>query len=159
MDRIEETEASVSKRVREITEEVIGGSPLFIVDVDVRGRKGSQVVNLVLESDEALDVAMLARISREVEFLLDAEAVMPDKYTLNVSSPGLDRPLTMPRQYRKNVNRTLRVHFRKADGSGNAEVVGTLKAAEDDAIVVSSDGAEHRIAFGQIIWTKVVLPW
>lgn len=148
------------ERIRQLVEEVIAGTPLFVVDVDVRGRKGSQAVDIFIDSDEGLDVAKLTEVSREVGFLLDMEDVIPGKYNLNVSSPGLDRPLALPRQYRKNLNRTLRVHYRKEDGSGNAEAVGTLVDVSDEAVEIAPDsGPRQRIGFDQILWAKVQLPW
>lgn len=150
----------VAERVRALVDEVIAGSPLFVVDVDVRGRKGSQAIDIFVDSDEVLDVEALARVSREVGFLLDMEAdLVPGRYHLTVSSPGIDRPLRMPRQYRKNLNRDLRVHFRKADGSGNAEVTGALVGVDDDGIEVAAGAGSQRIAFDQIVWAKVKLPW
>jgi len=70
-------------RVQALVEEVIFDSPLFLVDLIVRGHKGSRVVEVYLDSDRPLDVDALARISREVGFLLDTEEVIDGKYTLN----------------------------------------------------------------------------
>lgn len=147
-------------RVRELVEEVIDASPIFLVDVEVRGSRGSRVVEIFVDSDEELNVDTLARISREVEVLLDVEDVISGRYSLNVSTPGLDRPLAMPRQYRKNVGRPLRVHYRKEDGRGNTEAEGTLVGADDEAIDVEvSDADIRRIRFDEIMWAKVQLPW
>ena len=147
-------------RVVELVEEVIEGSPVFVVEAEVRGTRGSRVVEVYVDSDEGLDVDELARISREVGFLLDMEDVILGRYNLNVSSPGLDRPLVLPRQYVKNVGRTLRVHYAKADGSGNTEVTGELLAADDQGIEVRADESDVRsIPFDAIIWAKLQLPW
>lgn len=155
----QETE-STSDRVRELVEEVVGGSAVFLVDVEVRGNRGSQVVQIFVDSDENLGVDELARISREVEFLLDMEDLIPGKYSLNVSSPGLDKPLSMPRQYKKNVGRELRVHYRKPDGSGNTEVEGKLVEAEEDYINIEAEqGDVVQIPLDNVVWAKVQLPW
>ncbi len=147
-------------RVTELLEEVIAGSPVFVVDVEVRGSRGSQVVEIYVDSDDELDVDELARINREVGFLLDVEDVIPGRYHLNVSSPGLDRPLSLRRQYKKNVGRDLHVHYAKEDGSGNTEVEGELLAADEHAIeVAASDSDVRRIPFGHIVWAKVRPPW
>jgi ribosome maturation factor RimP len=150
---------AVVERVRSLVEEVIAGSPLFVVDVDLRGRKGSQAVDIFVESDESLDVETLARVSREVGFLLDTQDVIGGRYHLTVSSPGLDRPLRLPRQYRKNLGRPVRVHYRKADGTGNAEVTGPLASVDEAGIEVGTDAGPQRVAFDQILWAKVQLPW
>ncbi|HET6566814.1 MAG TPA: ribosome maturation factor RimP [Rhodothermales bacterium] len=146
-------------RVRRIVEEVIQGTPLFLVDLDIRGRKGSQVVDVFIDSDEKLDVEELARVSREVGFLLDAEDVMQGHYSLNVSSPGLNRPLSLPRQYRKNVGRTLEVRYRNEDGA-NVTAIGTLSSVTDNEIELSTDlEGVLRIPYADVVEAKVQLPW
>lgn len=152
--------SETAQRVSELVEEVIGGSPVFVVEVSVRGTRGSRVVDVFVDSDEDLGVDELARISREVGFLLDVEDVIPGRHNLNVSSPGLDRPLALPRQYRKHVGRTLRVHYAKEDGSGHTEVEGELRSVDDDAVeVAASDDDVRRIRFENVVWAKVQLPW
>lgn len=151
--------ATVDARIRAIVEEVLQGSPLFLVDVVVRGKSGSQVVEIFVDSDEALDIEDIARVSREVGFLLDTEDVMRGRYSLNVSSPGLDRPLQWPRQYRKNVGRSLRVRYTDASGSAT-EIEGELKAAGVDGIEVAGPSAEAmHIRYDVILEARVILPW
>ena len=153
------TKEGIADRVRALVEEVLVHTPHFVVELDVRGTRGSQVVEIYVDSDEALDLDEIARISREVEFLLDTEDLFPSRYHLNVSSPGVDRPLRLPRQYHKNVGRTLRVHFAK-DEDSNTEVVGTLVAASDEGIDIAVSDAETRhIPHSAIHWAKVQLPW
>ena len=150
----------VLDRVRGLVEEVLAGTPHFIVEFDVRGARGSQAVDVFLDSDDALGVGTLAQISREIGFLLDTEAALPGRYRLNVSSPGVDRPLKLPRQYRKNVGRRLRVHYRKPGGEGYTETLGDLVEADDEAVEVVLSGAERRrIPYDDILWAKVQLPW
>lgn len=147
-------------RIREIVDEVIGGSPVFLIDVQVRGNRGSRVVEIFVDSDADLGVDELARISREVEFLLDLEDLIEGKYSLNLSSPGLDKPLSLPRQYKKNLGRSLRVHYAKQDGSGNTEVEGKLTTATQDAIEIEVSGNDVvHIPLDNVIWAKVQLPW
>ncbi len=149
-----------SERVHALVEEVLAGSAHFLVDLEVRGAKGSQAVDVFIDSDETLDAKTLASISREVAFLIDTEEAIVGRYRLTVSTPGVDRPLKFPRQYKKNIGRDLRVHYRKPDGEGNAEVLGTLKAAADDAIEVSvKGGGTQRVSYSDILWAKVQLPW
>lgn len=148
------------ERIKEIVDEVLASSSAFVVEVEVRGSRGSRVVDIYVDSDEGIGIDELARISREIEFLLDTEEVIEGAYSLNVSSPGVDRPLALPRQYRKNVGRPLRVHFRKADGSGNTETTGKLVAVDEDSIQLENSGDDvRRIQFEDIIWAKVQLPW
>ncbi|WP_456426076.1 ribosome maturation factor RimP [Rhodocaloribacter sp.] len=144
------------ERVRTLVEEVIDES-MFVVEVIVRGRKGSRVVEVFLDGDEPLSIEALARVSREVGFLLDVEEVIDGKYHLNVSSPGLDRPLSLPRQYKKHVGRTLRVRFR--DGENERTVKGKLLETGEDGVVIAAGKEELRIPFTEMVQAKVELPW
>ncbi len=150
----------VDARVKALVEEVLAGSPHFLVELEVRGAPGSQAVDVFIDSDEGIGVDTLAQISREVAFLIDAEDVIAGRYRLNVSSPGVDRPLKLPRQYKKNVGRALRVHYQKPDGDGYTEVLGDLVEADDEAVEVVVKGSRRRrIRYADILWAKVQLPW
>lgn len=157
--RVEETINRIAAQVRALTEEVIAGTPYFIVDVEVRGHKGTRVVEIFVDSDTGLSHDDLARISSEVGFLLDVEDVIDGSYTLEVSSPGIKRPLTMPRQYRKNVGRVLRVKYESEDGQTET-IVGELQAANDEIITITAaSGEERQIPYAAIERAKLELPW
>lgn len=149
---------TLQDRVTALVQGVLDGGPCFAVEIVVRGSMGSHAVDVFVESDAVLDVKTLAKISREVGFGLDLEDVMPGPYTLNVSSPGTDRPLRLPRQYRKMVGRALRVHYRLPD-SKYTEVVGTLEEVDVEGITVAARKSPLSIQFSDILWAKVQLPW
>jgi len=148
------------EKVRAIVEEILADTPDYLVDLAVRGTAGSQAVDVFIDSDVELPVGRLADINREVGFLLETEDILSGSFRLNVSSPGLDKPLRLPRQYRKNTGRMLRVHFQKPDGTGFTEISGSLEEATEKGIRVRfARGQERRIAYTDILWAKVQLPW
>ena len=149
---------TLQDRVAALTAGVLEGGPCFAVDVVVRGRKGAHVIDVFVESDTVLDAHVLAGISRELGYVLDVTDAVPGSYTLNVSSPGADRPLRIPRQYRKMVGRSLRVHYRLPK-SRYTEVVGTLEAADTDGITIAAQDGPRSIGYGEVLWAKVKLPW
>jgi ribosome maturation factor RimP len=144
-------------RIRALAEEVATDSDAYVVDVQVRGQKGSRIVEVFLDADEGVGSDDLARLSRSLAFLLETEEVVKGKYYLNVSSPGAERPLVMPRQYRKHVGRTLQV----TTGSADAESVrtGTLAAVRDDAFDLDVDGETETIPFADVTDARIQLPW
>ena len=148
---------TLQDRVERSVMPVLEGGPCFVVDIAVRGSKGSHAVDVFVESDGVLDARTIAQVSREIGYVLETDDVMPGPYTLHVSSPGADRPLKLPRQYQKMVGRDLRVHF--AASGKNSEVVGPLLEAGDEGIVVQANGTPHAIQFSDILWAKVKLPW
>jgi len=155
----QQTTDQLASAVRAYTEEVIAGTPYFIVDVEVRGHKGTRVVEIFVESDTDLNHDDLARISNEVGFLLEVEDVIDGSYTLEVSSPGIKRPLTMPRQFMKNVGRVLRVKYESENGSSE-NIMGELLDANDKTITLETTPDEtQRIPYAAIERAKLDLPW
>jgi ribosome maturation factor RimP len=150
---------SVADRLQGLVDELLAGTPLFVVELAVRGRRGAQVVDLFLDSEVPLGVDELARLSRELGFLIDTAGLMPDGYDLNVSSPGADRPLVQPRQYRKHVGRPLQVQYRLPEGT-IATVRGRLEAANEEGFVLDLPGQGTRsFLYPDVVEVKVQLPW
>ena len=83
--------ADVGSRVRALAEEVSADREAFVVDVQVRGQKGSRIVEVFVDADDGVGSDDLARLSRDLAFLLETEDVIKGKYYLNVSSPGAER--------------------------------------------------------------------
>lgn len=84
-------------------------SQLFLVDVSVSNTKAGQKIIIYIDGDQGVSIDTFAEISRAVSAKFDEEDLIADKYTLEVSSPGLDQPLKSERQYRKNVGRNLKI--------------------------------------------------
>ena len=154
------TYQSLTDRVRDLAGEVIAGSPLYLVDLAVRGQKGSRVVEIFVDSDEGLSVDELARVSREVGFLLETEEVIDGKYKLNVSSPGIDRPLVLPRQFKKNIGRRLEVQVQPEEGGSKKTLQGELVSADEEGIELAFGNKEtRRIRYAEVARAKIQLPW
>ena len=152
------TQQQLADRVRGLTEEVIAGTDYFLVDVEVRGHKGTRVVEVYVDSENEMGHDDLTLISKEVGFLLDVEDVVDGSYKLELSSPGIKRPLTMPQQYRKNVGHTLRVRYE--DDDEEEIVVGDLTDADDEMIELELPSAERlQVPYTAITQARIELPW
>jgi ribosome maturation factor RimP len=153
---------TLAERVRALADEAAAGTDLYVVDVAVRGREGSRVVEVYVDADAGAGLGALTDVSNRLGFLLDAEDPIAGPYTLNVSSPGADRPLALPRQYPKHVGRTLRVSY-QADANDPGEEVtltGPLTSAGAEAIIVQTrEGHDVEIPYAAIREARVVLPW
>ena len=150
---------TLEDRIKAIVEEVLTDPRLFVVEVVVRGVRGSRVVEVYIDGDEPVGVDRLAELSREIGFLLDTGDVIDGRYRLQVSSPGLDRPLASPRQFPKQVGRRLRVKV--DDGADGAKTVeGELLTATDEAIELGlPGGGSLHLTYDKIRDARVVLPW
>ena len=101
----------------------------FVVAVNHSNKK----VEAFVDADSGMTFQKCQRISRYLEAWLDEEQPLGDKYILEVSSPGIDRPLKFFRQYRKNVGRTLQVTTTDGD-----EYTGVLKSADPGQLVLEA---------------------
>ena len=148
----------LAERVRALADEAVAGTDLYVVDVEVRGRQGSRVVEVYVDADAGAGLGAIAEASNRLGFLLDTEDPIAGHYTLNVSSPDASRPLALPRQYPKHVGRTLDVRY-AADGE-EVTARGALRAADADALTLElRDGALLAIPFDAVREARVVLPW
>jgi ribosome maturation factor RimP len=150
---------NIEKRVTELVEEKIADLPnLFLVDVKMHSN-GKLIV--LVDGDDGIGIADCVAISRHVGFHLEEENVIDTPYNLEVSSPGIDTPLTLTRQYIKNIGRTLSI---KMDGGSSRE--GKLLNAGDEAITIEeiikekgkkAETVESTIPTDKITETKVLI--
>ncbi|WP_374950396.1 ribosome assembly cofactor RimP [Mucilaginibacter sp.] len=150
---------NIEKRVTELVEEKIADMPhLFLVDVKMHSN-GKLIV--LVDGDSGIGIADCAAISRHVGFHLEEENVIEEPYNLEVSSPGIDTPLVLTRQYEKNIGRTLAI---KMDDGTKRE--GTLLSVAGDAITIEetikqkgkkAEVVESVIPTNNITETKVLI--
>jgi ribosome maturation factor RimP len=102
------------------------------------------------DPDDSVTIAECARVSEDLSALLDVEDVLPASYTLEVSSPGLDRPLRNAEDYRRFVGRRAKVVTREPI-DGQSFFRGSLEALEGDEVVIrAEDRRTYRIRLGSI---------
>lgn len=116
--------------IQKLTEEMIQDSDLYLVDVRSGTGKRSKIT-VLLDSDNGISIDQCAEVSRKLSLKLEELNLVDSPYTLEVSSPGLDEPLKIKRQYIKNRGRDLLVTL--IDGS---QKKGTLKEVTDDVITL-----------------------
>ena len=115
------------------------------VRVTAAGRR--RLLRVVVDSDRGVSLDDAAAVSRELSAALDTVAVMGDfPYTLEVSSPGVDRPLTDRRHWRRAVGRLVKVTV--TDSGGARPVSGRISAADADGVTLDVDGARRRFPYG-----------
>jgi ribosome maturation factor RimP len=88
---------------------------LFLVDLTVTGVSGNQRVLVLIDGEAGLPIESCSLISRKLSNRIEEEDLIDGAFNLEVSSPGIDRPLSLPRQYKKNIGRKLKVNFRRGN--------------------------------------------
>ncbi|MFZ4101210.1 MAG: ribosome assembly cofactor RimP [Sphingobacterium thalpophilum] len=120
---------NIEKRVIELVEEKIAERPdLFLVDVQMHN---SGILSILVDGDNGVPISDCVAISRHVGFHLEEENTIEQAYRLEVSSPGIDTPLKSIRQFRKNINRSLKVKLI----NGNTRE-GKLLDADESGITI-----------------------
>ena len=150
--------ASVIEHVREIASRIAGSYGLDVFDVHYRREGPGMVLRVQIDrpgrsatAEECVSVEDCAQVSRDLSAVLDVEDVVPVAYTLEVSSPGLDRPLRQTADYDRFAGRRAKLVMREAI-DGQMFFRGRLDGLEDGRVVVivSDDGRRHRVPFAAI---------
>ncbi|HEX6337830.1 MAG TPA: ribosome maturation factor RimP [Jiangellaceae bacterium] len=128
----------------------VEGFDLESLDVSRVGRRGR--VKVVVDSDNGVDLDQCAELSHKVSAILDAndELMGEGPYTLEVSSPGVTRPLTLPRHWRRNIGRLVRVVL-----SDGGVVTGRVTAADEREAVLDVAGRTREVQYDKVGKAKV----
>jgi ribosome maturation factor RimP len=146
--------------VRTAVERVLAGLGLDVVDVELVGSGRARVLRVSAERADgtAVDLETLASASEPVSEALDAVDAVPGPYTLEVSSPGVERPLRRPGDFRRFVGTTVSVKSHEAV-AGERRHRGRLLEADDDGIVLEVDGQSRPFLYEAIAQARTVFEW
>ncbi len=125
------------------------GLDLEAVDLSSAGQR--RVLRVAVDKDGGVTLDDIAEATRAVSQALDAHDLMGARaYTLEVSSPGVDRPLTLPRHWRRNAGRLVTVTRHAGE-----PVVGRITTSDDEGAVLDVDGEPQRVPFEDVQKAKV----
>ncbi|MDP9418550.1 MAG: ribosome maturation factor RimP [Actinomycetota bacterium] len=127
---------------------------LDLYDVELAGA----VLRVLVEGPRGVDLAVLGEVSGEISSALDRADPIPGRYTLEVSSPGLERPLRRPSHFAAAVGTRVRLKTR-AGAPGERRVEGEVAAADDEGVTVDVGSERCRLAYDQIERAQVVFDW
>lgn len=127
-----------------------------MIDLVLRGEKRNRVIEVFIDSEANVSADDCAGISREIDKKLEEQNLFESGYRLEVSSPGVNRPLKYLKQFPKHINRKFDVSYR--DSVNVKKFSGTLKKVEGNYLVfVKSNREELEIDFSDIIKAKVII--
>ncbi|AEV88099.1 ribosome maturation protein RimP [Actinoplanes sp. SE50] len=137
-------------RLREVVEPVVAKAGYDLEDLTVSRAGRRFVVRVLIDADGGIGLDDVAVVSREISEALDAAderggEVLAGEYQLEVGSPGVDRPLTEPRHWRRNAGRLVAVNG----------LTGRVLSTDDDGVTLDVDGAERRVAWADLGAGKV----
>jgi ribosome maturation factor RimP len=134
---------------------VVEAAGLELVEVTFGSESGRRVLRITVDRDGGIDLDTISTVSRQVSRALDLEDFSPGHaYALEVSSPGLERPLRNPVDFQRRLG-----EFVKVKTSEPATYKGTLAAADDDGVTLATEAGELRIAYADILSARTVFRW
>jgi ribosome maturation factor RimP len=138
--------AEARQKLLDMLTPVVAATGYELEDVSVTPAGRRSLVRVTVDADGGVDLDAVAEVSRAVSKSLDAEGApnFAGPYVLEVSSPGVDRPLTEPRHWRRATGRLVRVPV------GDVPTVGRVVRAGDTAIVLETDGVRREIPFAEL---------
>ena len=136
-------------------EETVQKYGCLLVDVIFRGSPNIPVIEIYVDNEKGVDIELCSEISRELSEIIDSEELLPANFRLDVSSPGVERPLKFLLQYNKHINRNFEVEYLEADEKKKFN--GKLKIINNDKLIFESGKTEIEINFNSIKTAKVLI--
>jgi ribosome maturation factor RimP len=145
------------ERVRDLALPVCEADGVELVDVELEGG----VLRLTVARDGGLDLDAIAGLTRRISRLLDDDDPVPGRYTLEVSTPGLERRLRTPAHFGRAVGEL--VNVRTTPGTDPRRVKGTLTAADDETVSIRPEGGSDddvvTVRYEQVERARTVFEW
>ena len=157
---------ALPSHVQELADRVAGGHGVEVLELDLRGQGRGRVLSVVLDAEEPVEADVVELVSKDLSRALDEADPVAGSYTLEVSTPGLSRPLHTARDFRRQRGHEVSIVRATTPDTGDGgpdpatcSVQGTVVDADDEAVVLEVDGEQVRVPLSEVVRGKVVLPW
>lgn len=145
---------TVIERVEAVALPVLEESGLELVDIQYRREQNGWILRLIIDKQDGLNLNDCAAVSREISQLLDIESFIDQAYNLEVTSPGLDRPLKSIAEFERFVGRKAKI--KTIDPiAGEHVFIGKINRTEGESIVLEVGTKEVTILFSQVAKAKL----
>ena len=124
--------------------------------VDIESLQG--VVRVVIDEPDGLNSQTLVDVTKAISRMVDAEDPIPGRFTLEVSSPGVERPLKVPTHFRRAVGETVSIKT-MPEVEGERRVEGELTLADEEGITVDGDHGTRALRYGEIRTARTTFKW
>jgi ribosome maturation factor RimP len=180
---------ALPSHVQELADRVATGHGVEVLELTLRGQGRGRVLSVVLDAEEPVEADVIEQVSKDLSRALDQDDPVSGSYTLEVSTPGLSRPLHTARDFRRQRGHEVSIvrgggtpAAPERDGGGPerndgrnrgldrggagttpegapAPIQGVVVDADDQAVVLDVGGSEVRVPLSEVVRGKVVLPW
>lgn len=145
----------IKENIIRISNEIAEKLGYFVIEVLFRGDNRKRIIEIYVDAEKNVTADDLAEISREINSVLEEGNFIKDSYRLEVSTPGVDRPLKFLKQYPKHINRKFEITYRTGDELRT--LTGKLLSIEREELTFLSEGKNILIEFKNIASAKVLI--
>jgi ribosome maturation factor RimP len=147
--------------VQELAERVASGHGVEVLELKLRGQGRGRILSVMLDADEPVEAYVVEQVSKDLSRALDQADPLAGSYTLEVTTPGLGRPLHSARDFRRQRGHEVSIVRGGGDAGGDTttSVRGVVVAADDEEVTLDVDGSQVRVPLSDVVRGKVVLPW
>lgn len=139
------------EKIKALIEPAVTGEACLLWDIEIAGGHGSRVLRIYIDKEGGVTVEDCAKVSRQASLILDAEDAIQERYTLEVSSPGLTRALKKPKDFQRALGKLALLRLRRPVGGSN-KIIAAIEEADADSIIVTvkKTGQRETIAYADI---------
>ena len=123
--------------------------------MDISENTRSNFIRVVIDAERPVTLDDTTNLSKKLRNNDELDIRFPEGFRLEVTSPGLDKTLESPFQFRKNIDRKLKINF--SNGDGRQTITGTLIDANDTCVCIKDSGQDFNLRYDQINSAKVLI--
>ncbi len=136
-------------------EEIVRTQGFVLIDLVIRGDNHLRIIEVYIDNEKGITTVDCANVSRMLNEIVESEKLISSHYRLDVSSPGVERPLKFLVQYSKHINRKFEVEFKDAEEI--KKLIAKLIRIESENLFFTEKNAEYKINFNNIIKAQVLI--
>lgn len=145
-------------KIEQIVESVAGRLGYEVVKVEFVPQQKNSILRVYIDSENGIQIRDCEKVSRQISAVMEVEDPIAGHYTLEVSSPGIDRPLVKPAHFQRFCGHRVKVSTRNMY-LGRKRFTGKLTEVNDAGIVVEVDGEAYELPFNDINNAKLCPEW
>ena len=156
---VEGVVVSALDEVRGLAEAVVRRRNLKLWDVEFSGQTGNSIIRVYVHGDGGVDLDTVAQVSEEISRGLDLKDPIPGRYTLEVSTPGLERNLRTPDHFARSVGSKVVVKTTEILVGNSHRIEGTVTASGTDVVVLDANEEKVEVPYRLIKSARTVFEW
>jgi len=148
----------IVQKIRTLILPVLDELGFELVELALQGSARNQVLRIYIDTETGVSIEECQQASQAISDVLDTEDIIPNRYRLEVSSPGVHRPLKSERDFKRNINRQVRVNYQTA-GINRNTIQGIIDSVVDGKLMLKVENQLVEIPIHAIDTAKIVLKW